>query len=265
MRRLTLFAKGNNDVRDSLHSMRINGEVCWNGVNEIVGARFPGTIILVRHEVWTRSDALLEAEGSVPSDFDTWQLPLDPHTPAVQFSSALFTTDADAIVLSIQPDLVTQLLLHRRDGYLFYPHNWSAWSAADKDRLSAEFVPAPPLDVDASMRNFVRIIERIRERSPTPILIYNLSAVVPGDTVHCHQGLGEIMSTRIRKFNLGLAELSAQTGISVIDVDAILARAGAQRLKLDALHLTAAGYRLVAEDVVRVLDDLGCFSSATVS
>lgn len=265
MRRLTLFAKGNNDVRDSLHSMRVAGEVRWNGVNELVRARFPGTLVRVRHEVWTRSDALLNANGTIPAALSTWQLPLDPYTPAAQFSQALFETDADAIVLSVQPDLVTQLLEHRRDGYLFYPQNWPSWSAADKLRLRNEFAPAPALDVDLSMRNFARIISRVRERSPVPILIYNLSSVVPGETVHCHQGLGEILSARIRKFNLGLIELSEKTGISVIDVDAILARAGAQRLKIDALHLTAEGYRLIAEEVVRVLDDLDCFSPSTAA
>jgi hypothetical protein len=263
-RRLTLFAKGNNDVRDSLHSLRIGGEVRWNGINEVVRARFPGTLVRVRHEVWTRSDALLAADGRVPAELAAWPLPLSPHTPAVQFSDALFATDADAIVLSIQPDLVTHLSAHRRDGYLFYPHNWLTWPAADKARLAADFAAAPLLDADASMRNFARIVARIRERSAAPILIYNLSAVVPGDTVHCHLGLGEILSTRIRRFNLGLADLSARTGISVIDVDAVLARAGAARLKLDALHVTPEGQRLVAEEVVRVLEDLGCLAPSDV-
>ena len=204
MRRLTLFAKGNNDVRDSLHSMRIAGEVRWNGINEVVRARFPGTSVRVRHEVWTRSDALLEAGACPPAGLEAWPLPVAPHTPAAQFSTALFATDADAIVLSIQPDLVTQLLRHGSDGYLFYPHNWSAWPEADRQRLRAQFVPAAPLDVAGSMDNFARIIARIRARSAAPILVYNLSAVVPGDTVHCHEGLGEILSTRIRRFNLAL-------------------------------------------------------------
>jgi hypothetical protein len=33
-------------------------------------------------------------------------------------------------------------------------------------------------------------------------------------------------------------------------------------LKLDALHLTAEGCRLVADEVVRVLEDLGLFQAA---
>jgi lysophospholipase L1-like esterase len=74
--------------------------------------------------------------------------------------------------------------------------------------------------------------------------------------VHCLQGLGEIYATKCRRFNLGLAELSEGLGISIVDVDSILARSGADRLKIDAMHLTPEGYQLVAEEVVRILVDL---------
>jgi ribosomal protein L1 len=56
---------------------------------------------------------------------------------------------------------------------------------------------------------------------------------------------------------LGLAELSEETGVSIVDVDTIIGRAGADKFKLDAMHLAPEGYRLVAEEVVRVLGDLG--------
>jgi lysophospholipase L1-like esterase len=45
--------------------------------------------------------------------------------------------------------------------------------------------------------------------------------------------------------------------VSIVDVDTIIGRAGADEFKLDAMHLTPEGYRLVAEEVVRVLGDLG--------
>jgi hypothetical protein len=55
-------------------------------------------------------------------------------------------------------------------------------------------------------------------------------------------------------------ELSERNGISIVDVDGIVARAGADRVKLDFIHYTPEGYRLIAEEVVRILDDLGIFS-----
>ena len=76
LRRVNLFLKGNLDVRDSLHSLRLNGKLEWNGVNEIVRAKYPGTVVQVRHETWTRSDALLEAAGKVPHEVAHHALPL---------------------------------------------------------------------------------------------------------------------------------------------------------------------------------------------
>jgi hypothetical protein len=257
--RLTIFAKANLDVRDSLHSYRIAGKVLWNGINDLVRSRFPGTVVRLRHEIWTRSDALLEARGEIPAELLARDLPLAPYTLAAQFSQTLFEVDCDVIALSMQPDVMTRLARHRRDGYFLYPANRHRWSAADNRWLRSEFTYEMPIDVDRSMANFENIIARLRERSAAHILVYNMSSVVPGESIHCHEGLDEILSTRIRKFNVALAGLSRRTGISVIDVDAIVARAGADRVKLDPVHLTADGARLVAEEVVRVLDDLGCF------
>ncbi len=262
LRRLTLFAKGNLDVRDSLHALRLGGELRWNGINEVVRERWPDTLVRVRHETWTRSDALLEANGNVPAELLAHVVPLEPYSPATQFSTALFDTAADAYVLSVQPDIMTNLVRHGRDDYLFCAYQWPSWPETDVAWLRKEFAPIPVLDAAESMRNLGRIVERLRARTQAPILVYNLSSAVLGDTVHCHQGLGDILSTRIRRFNLALVELSQRSGVSVVDVDAIVARMGASRAKVDSLHLTAQGCEAVAREVVRILEDCDCLAPA---
>ena len=257
MRRLTFFIKGNVDVHDSLHSCRIGGELAWNGINDVFRASHPGCLARVKHETWTRSDALLQSDGHVPEALSSRQLPLGAYPAAGQFSRAIFETKADAIILSIQPDIATVLVKHKREGFLFYPSESERWRADDRQWLKTDFETMRNLDVAESMTNLALLIENIREQSEAPILIYNMSPITPGETIHCHQGIGEAYSTRIRKFNLGLIELSEKTGISVIDIDSLLARKGADVLKLDTIHLTPPGYRLVAEEVVRVLEDLG--------
>lgn len=263
-RGFTVFAKGNLDVRDSLHALRRGDAVLWNGINEIVRERFPGQSVRVRHELWTRSDALLEAAGEVPANLAAMRPPLDPYDPATQFGQAVFESDADAFVLSLQPDVMTALSRHRDDGYLLYPHNRESWPDEAQRWFAREFTQASFLSVEQSMQNMSAIVARIRSQSESPILIYNMSAVVPGESVRCYAGLPELLSTRIRRFNVALTQLSEETGIAVIDVDRIVALKGADRLKLDTLHLTADGCRAVAEEVVDVLDELGCFS-ATVT
>jgi hypothetical protein len=50
----------------------------------------------------------------------------------------------------------------------------------------------------------------------------------------------------------------------VVDVDTVLARAGADRLKYDVAHLNAEGCRVVAGEVVRILEDIGCLPAPEV-
>ncbi|MGH7715533.1 MAG: SGNH/GDSL hydrolase family protein [Vulcanimicrobiaceae bacterium] len=258
-RSLTVFAKGNLDLRDSLHSLRLGGTLAWNGVNEIVRGRFPGYTIRVRHELHTRSDALLEAGGEIPADLEGRALPLEPYTAAVQFSRAIFEADADVYVLSIQADIMTALYRHNRHGYLFCPSNQETWQHPDREWLREQFTFLGMLDVDTSMHNLICIVERIRRTSRAPIVVYNVSSVVPGENVRCYADFPESLSARIRRFNLGLIDVSMRAGISIVDVDTIVARIGANRAKLDTLHLTANGCRHVARDFVETLEELDCF------
>ena len=260
MNRFTIFAKGNLDVHDTLHSLRVGGAVAWNGINEILRERYPGTIARVRHETWSRSDALLEVDGRVPPALAGRKLALGPYPLESQFSRAIFETPADAYVLSIQPDVTTYLFRPRREGFPLLAYGWATWDEPARDWLRDEFEPGGMLDAEASMHGLAAAAERLRARSDAPVLVYNLSSVVPGDSVHCYAGLDETLAARIRRFNVALVDLSYRTGISIVDVDAVVARGGADRLKLDALHLNTEGCRLVAGEAVRVMDDLGVFA-----
>ncbi|SFK35297.1 SGNH/GDSL hydrolase family protein [Methylocapsa palsarum] len=262
MARLAIFAKGNLDVKNSLHSYVQGDKVLWNGINEIVRRLYPGAAVHVQHETWTRSDALLMSDGVVPAEIESRSLSLGSYTAAAQFSQKLFAVECAAIVLSIQTDLTTSLLRRRGCGYFFYPNQSKTWSSDDRNWMRENFERLGPLTPEESLQNYFQIVEKIRRRTQAPILVYNVSAVVPGEDVHCYEGMEESFATRIRRFNLGLVELSERTGIDIIDVDRIVARAGADKLKSDALHLTAEGYELIAQEVVRVLDDHGCFPPA---
>jgi GDSL-like Lipase/Acylhydrolase family len=256
VKRLNLFAKGNVDVHDSLHSCRIGGTVHWNGINDILRSR-ADTVVRLRHETWTRSDAILEANGTVPNEIAERDLPLGSYPTSSQFSSALFDGTPDAIILSILGETATTLVEHNQTGTLFYPSDMDKWSKADRDWLKKDFLRRDLLDVATSMSNLRKMIDQIRERTDAPILVYNVCAIIPGETVHTLQGLGETYSTRCRRFNLALADLSEEAGFSIVDVDSIIGRAGADTYKIDAMHLTPDGYRIIAEEVARVLHDLG--------
>ena len=160
-RGLTIFAKGNLDVRDSLHSLRLGGAIAWNGVNEIIRERFPGCTLRIRHELHTRSDALLAATGVVPAELEERRALLEPYVPEAQFSRALFETEVDAYVLSIQADVMTALFRNRRDGYLLYPAGQESWPSPDRSWLREQFSPVGMLDAESAMRALEGVVERI--------------------------------------------------------------------------------------------------------
>ncbi|WP_242402414.1 SGNH/GDSL hydrolase family protein [Komagataeibacter kakiaceti] len=222
---------------------------------------YSGLTARVRHETWTRSDALLAATGSVPASLAARDVPLGSYPAASQFSDALFTTASDAVILSIQPDVTSSMLRHRTEGYYLYAPDIAHWRDEDRAWLRQDFEPLGLLTPEQSMANLAAIIERLRAVNDVPVLVYNLSFIMPGDGVHCHMGLDETYPTRIRRFNLALVELSHETGISIIDVDAVVARHGTDRLKLDTVHLTPEGYEKVTRETARVLDDIGVFDS----
>lgn len=261
MPRLTILAKGNADVRDSLHSLHENGAVAWNGINTILRERHPQWTARVIHETMNRSDALMEC-AIAPQALIGRAPPLGAYSVGSQFETRLFDCAADVVVLSIQPEVMNQLVRHRSDGHRFYPHDAAAWPEDDRRWLVEQYQPEPPLEPEQSMASLGRLVARIRERADPLILIYNLSPIVPWERIHCYQGVDETLAERIRRFNLGLIELSRTTGISIVDVEAVVARAGADRLKLDALSLNAEGCRLVAQEVLRILEDHGCFAQA---
>jgi hypothetical protein len=265
LKRLTVFAKGNLDLRDTLHALRIGGDVVWNGIGEVVRARHAGWSVRVRHETLTRPDALLAATGAVPLELAERDLDLGAFPPESQFSTAFFDADCHAFVLSIQPSVTMSLWRRRGEGWMFMPEGWNMWAKADQAWLRENFDDLGPIGVEQALRDLADVVARRRRTSPAPILIYNLCAALPGEHLHVHAGMEDILSTRLRRFNLGLIELSQATGISVIDVDALLSRAGADRLRYDSMHLNAQGCRLVAEEVAEVLGDLGLFEEDTAA
>ncbi|MBL1209291.1 hypothetical protein [Geminocystis sp. GBBB08] len=69
----------------------------------------------------------------------------------------------------------------------------------------------------------------------------------------------ESLSLKLTKLNLALLKLSSETGISIIDVDQILAESGANQYLVKILEYTPQGYQLIAIEFVRVLEDVGFF------
>ena len=262
---LRIFAKGNVDVRDSLLFSRVNGVLQWNGLNELVRPRFPGVLAKVRHETCTRLD-LVPLPGEqpahiVPADIAA-RLPSGSHPIDRQQRTAMFDEPVDVVVLSLQSAATNALVRHKRDGWLLLPVEIETWPEEPRAYLERECEFAGLADLDATMERLEQLVLAIEEKLGAQVLVYNLSPVTPGERTHCWIGAEDSLTLRVQRFNLALAQLSARLGVSVVDVDRIVACAGADRLKIDLFHLRAEGWKLLAEEVTRILEERGCLDMA---
>jgi hypothetical protein len=262
-----IFAKGNVDVRDSLLWSRVNGVLEWNGINEILRARHPGVLARIRHETCTRLD-LIPQPGEVPVEPPAEmarRLPSGAHPIDRQHQTGLFDEPVDVVVLSLQSAATNALVRHRTEGWLLLPDEIESWDRESRAWLERECEYAGLADIAFTLKRLEQLILTIEARLGSHVLVYNLSPVTPGERTHCWLGAGESISLRVQRLNLGLAELSMRLGFSIVDVDRLVACAGADRLKVDLFHLTAEGWRLVAEEVVRILEERGCLDTGSAA
>ena len=257
--RLRIVARGNVDVHDTLIVSRHGDRVVWNGINELLRGR--GIVARVSHETAVRSDVLARLPEPIPAELAAREpmLDLGSFPLATQFATRVYDVPWDAIILSIVQDAMTGLLRHRDERWAFFPGRAERWTPEARQWARSALEPIARLTPDESAVALEAVIVRIRERSRAPILVFNASSYIPGEAVHCLTGLPELESARFMRFNLALAAVARRTDISIIDVDHVLAGAGATRLKVDALHCTAEGHRLIGQEVVRVLEDVGAF------
>jgi hypothetical protein len=260
---LRIFAKGNVDVRDSLLWSRVGGQVEWNGINEVLRQRHPGTVAKVRHETCARLDFIPLPGETLPGppEEQAKSLPCHVHPADRQHKTAMFDGPSDVVVLSLQADLLHPMVRHRRDGWLLLPDDFASWDAASREWLRTECVNAGATPLETTMTSLERLVPAVEERLGAHVLVYNLSPAVPEEKIHCWLGAEESVSLRVRRFNVALSDLSARLGFSVVDVERIAAAAGTDRIKVDLPHLKAEGWRLVAEEVVRILEERGVLAA----
>jgi len=257
MRRLSILIKGNADLHDALFALHLHERCEWNGINECLLP--PGHRARVTHETFARSDILLQVPADVPGSLAK-ELPfLEPYSAASQFRSAIYSGAFDAIVLSVQPDVTNCVWEHKTEGYRFYvpSRSWSAWPEVNRQWMRADFRPRALLETHESMSAFATIVSRIRQTSQCPIVVANLSPWIEHENLHTYHGTSDCLTERIRRFNLGLIELSRSHDVSILDVERIVTGVGAHSLKRDLFALDATGCRLVAEEAVRIFESRG--------
>jgi hypothetical protein len=239
-----------------------------------------GTIAICRHIGGTggnRSDQILQTlDGNVhleaiaetqrmlhlnrdyfePTFFDkTFRV---PHMPqAGEFPK-------DVIIMGIATDESRQMYRHREHGFIMDPGGW--WLNQDLDRVlqdqetvdwfRANFVRIGRLSLEEFKANNTKIVKIVEARLGSKMMFYNTLVLDPASPIHNYQLIKTAHSARRRQFNIALAELSAELGFSVVDVDRILKLTGVDA-QVDFAHFPVDRMKPIGAEVYRILQGIG--------
>jgi len=262
---LSLFLKGNEDVRLSFLGF-VDGDGSGAGrLGELIRERHPAlSRIQTDVEPCWRSDLLLQQlrDAPAPADLREKGLADDRHL-AAQYQSRLFRARPDVVVFSLEPEVRNVLWRHMERGYLFFPPpgREQTWAAAQQETFLREFSSAGLRSVAEFKQNFIQLIREIKRRLDAHVVVFNCSSFDPEERTYDYHGVDDPLSLRVHRFNLALIEISAEEGISILDVDRLVAEIGGERHVSRALRYSREACEVICGEFVRILQDIGFFEN----
>jgi hypothetical protein len=114
-------------------------------------------------------------------------------------------------------------------------------------------------DPDEFRNALQAVVRMLKDDVGCHVIVQNACSVDPDDRTINYHGIEDPLSLRIHRLNLRLLELSMLEGISILDVDRIVAELGAGKHVTKVLDYSAEACEAIARELVRVLADYGFF------
>lgn len=262
---LRVWMQDSDDLTNSLLSLPVGGHRAEDGLKGLVLDRYHGAfdVELIRGCAG-RSDLLLQRAEAAPMPLGLRHEMLERGFDLAEAApqSRLFGEPIDVAILSLRPELLRPPWRHRDSSYLFKPPDrWQAeWTPPQMDWFQEQFIPSEPRGAEVVKAHLLRLIRVVKERVGSHLLVYNCSPIDPQDRTHNYHGLEDTLAVRIQTLNLVLIELSMIEGVSIVDVERIVAELGQQHVPR-ALVYSAEARRAICEEVLRILGDIGFFEA----
>lgn len=166
---------------------------------------------------------------------------------------------AQALVLSINGEGPVRYR-HRTLGYTLncYDYRFRQLGKAAMGWIKASFVPEPHT-VDDARRDLLKLAQRVRRDDPgRRILVLNsVSTLLRDDTlsydIHDAPLAQTLRGVRAREMNAMLHDVAGDSGIAVVDSDALAAEFGVGRSVPDGIHQGAELQAALRDEILRVL------------
>lgn len=121
------------------------------------------------------------------------------------------------------------------------------------------------LDPGAFRSSMIDAIQRIKESSGARVIVMNASSYDPTETISNHQlADSEPLSVRAHRLNLEAMRLSFDEGISVLDIDRIIAEMGGKEHVSAFLEYSPEARAAIVDELVAVIDDYGYFDDRPI-
>ncbi|AVH63798.1 class I SAM-dependent methyltransferase [Nostoc sp. 'Peltigera membranacea cyanobiont' N6] len=269
---IRILVKGDRDAIDSLLPITQGAKKLDKSLQDLINEKSDRAFqIEIICEPGGRSDLWLQQLAEIPS-LNEWhafeQLGSFPSKQletllTEQSPTSLLAADIDIIVFSTQAEITKNLWQHSQTGYLInILEDWEQQlSEAEKQEFQQHFSPTGLLSVEQSQANFSQLIQLLKEKTGAYIICYNCCDFDPSDRTTNYHNIGETLRLRIQKLNLALLKLSMQEGISLIDVESLLAELGAAQHVTRGLDYSPEAYQVICQEFLRVITDVGFFEN----
>jgi hypothetical protein len=129
------------------------------------------------------------------------------------------------------------------------------------DVLLTSVEPSVGDDFDAARftADLADLIQRVKAGSGAHVIVMNGSTVDPADRVTRYAGRPDPLAVRVNRANLALMDLSIREGISIVDVDRLIAELGGRDHVTAPMRYSPAACRVIGDEILRILEDIGFF------
>ncbi|HSF87484.1 MAG TPA: hypothetical protein VLG28_17735 [Acidimicrobiia bacterium] len=195
--------------------------------------------------------ALSSADGGAKLDRGVSEMAAASH-PGYTISTTVETSAGFAALRQELEDGTSALLVD--------PPDILVLSVADDVRSLAMRAANPEEAVQAVRADLVAIVDMVKASVGAHILVANASTVDPDDATHNYHGISpDPLPLQAHRLAHMLVKVSHEEGISIIDVDRLIAEIGADGNVQAAMSYSPRACGVIAGEIVRVLEDYGFF------
>lgn len=250
---LRVFAQGERDI----------GPILTDGyLQRAVTTRHPSTTIEPVVGASGRIDQMVQrlAGGGVPDELR--EMGFDRQFLDSQFSTPAADQDVDVVILSAASDLLATHWVHRDRGWILNPPaDWrSAWPAELRIGFEEAFEESALLSAEEYFAGVRDVVLKIRDASGAHVVLFGASTI--GEPmITTYAGHPDDHRLRAHRVNAAQIRLSMVLGVSVVDVDRVIANVGAEGEVAGPLDYNARAVNAICSEIDYVLDDIGFFEN----